>query len=164
MADFTHFTQDGRPQMVNVGEKDETQRIAIATGKVLVGKATLSAIAEGGLKKGDVLLWHPSLIHGSSNQQVNGFSRKSLTAHYHPISFKQGGGGVETSVSSDIYNKSIITTMSKMRKFDNLPIYTFNRWETTKSSLKGLIKYFTGFKNSENSLMQRDAYDFKKSR
>ena len=56
MADFTHFTQDGRPQMVNVGEKDETQRIAIATGKVLVGKATLSAIAEGGLKKGDVYL------------------------------------------------------------------------------------------------------------
>ena len=55
MADFTHFTQDGRPQMVNVGEKDETQRVAIATGKVLVGKATLSAIAEGGLKKGDVL-------------------------------------------------------------------------------------------------------------
>lgn len=55
MADFTHFTQDGRPQMVNVGEKDETQRIAIATGKVLVGNATLSAISEGGLKKGDVL-------------------------------------------------------------------------------------------------------------
>ena len=55
MADFTHFTQDGRPLMVNVGEKDETQRIAIATGKVLVGKATLSAVAEGGLKKGDVL-------------------------------------------------------------------------------------------------------------
>ena len=55
MVDFTHFTQDGRPQMVNVGEKDETQRIAIATGKVLVGKATLSAIADGGLKKGDVL-------------------------------------------------------------------------------------------------------------
>lgn len=55
MADFTHFTQDGRPQMVNVGKKDETQRIAIATGKVLVGNATLSAISEGGLKKGDVL-------------------------------------------------------------------------------------------------------------
>ena len=55
MADFTHFTQDGRPQMVNVGEKDETHRIAIATGKVLVGKATLLAIAEGGLKKGDDL-------------------------------------------------------------------------------------------------------------
>ena len=116
------------------------------------------------LKKGDVLLWHPSLIHGSSNQEVNGFSRKSLTAHYHPISFKQGGGGIETSVNSDSYNKSIMTTMSKMKKFDNLPIYTFNRWETTKSSVKGLIKYFTGFKNPENSLMQRDAYDFKKSR
>ena len=55
MANFTHFTQDGRPQMVNVGEKDETQRIAIATGKVLVGEDTLLAIATGGLKKGDVL-------------------------------------------------------------------------------------------------------------
>ena len=55
MANFTHFTQDGRPQMVNVGKKDETQRIAIATGKVLVGEDTLLAIAAGGLKKGDVL-------------------------------------------------------------------------------------------------------------
>ncbi len=36
MADFTHFTHDGRPQMVNVGEKDETSRTAIATGQVFV--------------------------------------------------------------------------------------------------------------------------------
>lgn len=39
------------------------------------------------LKKGDVLLWHPSLIHGSSLQKTPGFSRKSLTAHYHPVSY-----------------------------------------------------------------------------
>lgn len=55
MADFTHFTNDGRPQMVNVGEKDETSRTAIATGQVFVQKATLLAVREGGLKKGDVL-------------------------------------------------------------------------------------------------------------
>ncbi len=115
------------------------------------------------LKKGDVLFWHPSLLHGSSNQKVNGFSRKSLTAHYHPISFKQGGGGVETEINSFNYKKSVETTISKMRKLNNLPIYTWNRWETMKSSAKGLIKYFTGIKNSENSLMQRDAYDFEKS-
>jgi len=55
MADFTHFTHDGRPQMVNVGEKDETSRTAIATGQVFVQKSTLLAVREGGLKKGDVL-------------------------------------------------------------------------------------------------------------
>ena len=41
MADFTHFTDDGRPQMVNVGEKDETSRTAIATGQVLFKKPPL---------------------------------------------------------------------------------------------------------------------------
>ena len=116
------------------------------------------------LKRGDVLLWHPSLIHGSSNQEVNGFSRKSLTAHYHPISFKRGGRGTKTDINSDNYKKSIMKTMSKMRKFNNLPIYTLNRWETTKSSVKGLMKYYTGYKNSEYSLMRRSAYDFKKSK
>lgn len=51
MADFTHFTHDGRPQMVNVGEKDETSRTAIATGQVFVQKSTLLAVREGGLKR-----------------------------------------------------------------------------------------------------------------
>ncbi|MGB2440477.1 MAG: cyclic pyranopterin monophosphate synthase MoaC [Candidatus Puniceispirillaceae bacterium] len=55
MAEFTHFNKDGRPQMVNVGDKQETRRIAIASGKVRVSQTTLSAIASGGLKKGDVL-------------------------------------------------------------------------------------------------------------
>ena len=55
MAEFTHFNKDGRPQMVNVGDKQETRRIAIASGKVRVSHTTLSAIASGGLKKGDVL-------------------------------------------------------------------------------------------------------------
>ena len=47
MADFTHFTDDGRPQMVNVGEKDETSRTAIATGQVL-SKTTLLAVRKAG--------------------------------------------------------------------------------------------------------------------
>ena len=55
MAEFTHFNKDGRPQMVNVGEKKETRRIAIASGRVRVSQTTLSGIASGGLKKGDVL-------------------------------------------------------------------------------------------------------------
>ena len=55
MADFTHFTDDGRPQMVNVGEKDETRRTAIAGGQVVMSADTLQTVKSGGLKKGDML-------------------------------------------------------------------------------------------------------------
>ena len=55
MADFTHFTDDGRPQMVNVGEKAETRRTAIAGGQVVMSPDTLQTVKSGGLKKGDVL-------------------------------------------------------------------------------------------------------------
>ena len=55
MSDFTHFTDDGRPQMVNVGNKTETRRIAIAGGQVVMSPDTLHTVKSGGLKKGDVL-------------------------------------------------------------------------------------------------------------
>ena len=44
MSDFTHFTDDGRPQMVNVGEKDETRRKAVAGGRVNMSKDTLLSL------------------------------------------------------------------------------------------------------------------------
>ena len=55
MSDFTHFADDGRPQMVNVGNKTETRRIAIAGGQVVMSPDTLQTVKSGGLKKGDVL-------------------------------------------------------------------------------------------------------------
>ena len=55
MADFTHFNEQGRAKMVDVGEKPISQRVAVAAGRVLVSKATLDLIKSGGMKKGDVL-------------------------------------------------------------------------------------------------------------
>ena len=53
--DFTHFNEDGKARMVNVGEKDATKRTAVAGGRVLVSRATFDLIRSGGMKKGDVL-------------------------------------------------------------------------------------------------------------
>lgn len=53
--DFTHFNQQGRAKMVDVGEKKETLRKAIATGRVVMNKETFSLVKSGGMKKGDVL-------------------------------------------------------------------------------------------------------------
>ena len=55
MADFTHFNDKGMARMVNVGDKEITNRTAVATGKVLVNRETFELIKTGGMKKGNVL-------------------------------------------------------------------------------------------------------------
>jgi cyclic pyranopterin phosphate synthase len=55
MSELTHFDREGRAVMVDVSTKDETARIAIAGGSVLMQQATLERIMAGGIKKGDVL-------------------------------------------------------------------------------------------------------------
>ncbi len=52
---LTHIDRSGRVQMVDVGAKDETDRLAIARGEVRMKKETLQLIREGAIKKGDVL-------------------------------------------------------------------------------------------------------------
>ncbi len=55
MSDFTHFNDQGRAKMVDVGEKPVSQRTAVAAGRVLVNEHTFALIQSGGMKKGDVL-------------------------------------------------------------------------------------------------------------
>jgi cyclic pyranopterin phosphate synthase len=52
---FTHFDEQGRARMVDVGHKQDTQREAVAAGRILMKPETLALIQEGGIKKGDVL-------------------------------------------------------------------------------------------------------------
>ena len=52
---LTHFDSSGQAHMVNVGEKAETHRIAIASGRISMQPATLELIQKGNAKKGDVL-------------------------------------------------------------------------------------------------------------
>lgn len=53
--DFTHFNEQGRAKMVDVGAKAPTHRVAIAKARVLVNAETFSLI-KSGMKKGDVLM------------------------------------------------------------------------------------------------------------
>ena len=55
MSDFTHFNEEGRAKMVDVGEKPESHRTALAAARVLVNENTFALIKSGGMKKGDVL-------------------------------------------------------------------------------------------------------------
>ena len=52
---LSHVKEDGKASMVNVGGKDPTCRIAVASCRVFVGKEVFNAIKENNMKKGDVL-------------------------------------------------------------------------------------------------------------
>lgn len=53
--ELTHFNKNGRAHMVDVGGKEDTQRIAIAEGSIVMQPETLKMIKDGKIAKGDVL-------------------------------------------------------------------------------------------------------------
>jgi len=55
MAEFTHFDEQGKARMVDVSDKPETDRLAVASGAVRMAPETLAMVAAGTAKKGDVL-------------------------------------------------------------------------------------------------------------
>ncbi len=55
MNKLTHFDASGQAHMVNVGDKPNTHRIAIATGKITMLPETFKMVEAGTHKKGDVL-------------------------------------------------------------------------------------------------------------
>ena len=52
---LTHIGASGEARMVDVSDKQATERLAVAEGRVLMSEATLGLIVSGNAKKGDVL-------------------------------------------------------------------------------------------------------------
>ena len=55
MSELSHFDAAGNAVMVDVSAKDATERVAVASGRVLMRPETLALIERGGVRKGDVL-------------------------------------------------------------------------------------------------------------
>lgn len=53
--ELSHFNEEGRARMVDVNDKKDTERMAIAQGEVVMQPETLRLIQEGKISKGDVL-------------------------------------------------------------------------------------------------------------
>ena len=51
---FTHFDDSGNPNMVDINDKKDSKRLAVAIGKVVMQKETLKLINKNKIKKGDV--------------------------------------------------------------------------------------------------------------
>lgn len=55
MDKFTHLDENGRARMVDVSNKESTDRVALATGKVFLNDKTYTMVKNQEIQKGDVL-------------------------------------------------------------------------------------------------------------
>lgn len=55
MNGLTHLDEAGKARMVDIGSKADTQRVAVAEGRIAMSADALNAIRDGAVPKGDVL-------------------------------------------------------------------------------------------------------------
>ncbi|NLY65992.1 MAG: cyclic pyranopterin monophosphate synthase MoaC [Tissierellia bacterium] len=72
---FTHFNEEGRACMVEVGDKEDTKRTAKAYGRIRMKRETVQLIKDGLIEKGDVL----------SVAQIAGIMASKKTSHLIPM-------------------------------------------------------------------------------
>lgn len=108
MAEFTHFNEEGRAKMVDISDKKETVRTAIANSSITVNKEIYNQITLNQNKKGDVL----------AVAQVAGIMACKKTADIIPMCHPIPLTGVNISFRWDTENeeyKLIITASVKTK-------------------------------------------------
>ena len=102
--DFTHFDARGNARMVQVGDKAETKRTAVASGRVLMNRNTFDLIRTGGVRKGDVL----------TVAQIAGIMGAKRTSDLIPMCHPSAISGVELelSLNEEMTAVDILATVS----------------------------------------------------
>ena len=75
MDGLSHIDEKGRARMVDISAKPDTERVALARGRVVMKPSTLRLIGDGGIPKGDVL----------SVAQIAGIMAAKNTPHLIPM-------------------------------------------------------------------------------
>lgn len=97
VGEFTHINEKGYARMVDVSEKEESIRVAVARGSVYMNRETLKAIAEGRIKKGDVL----------SVAQVGGIMGAKATSDIIPMCHNVNIFAADIDFKADMENSKL---------------------------------------------------------
>ena len=100
MAKFTHLDDDGNAVMVDVSDKESTERTATAKGSVIMAPETMALILEGGVKKGDVL----------SVAQLAGIMGAKKTPDLIPLCHPLGLSSVKVDLTCDTDRNAVDIT------------------------------------------------------
>ncbi|MDD5083018.1 MAG: cyclic pyranopterin monophosphate synthase MoaC [Dehalococcoidales bacterium] len=101
-AELTHIDASGRPRMVDVSQKADTEREAIAKGAVRMQPATFKRIKGGDIAKGDVL----------TTAQLAGIMAAKQTSHLIPLCHPVLLGEVRVEFNLDEENSTVEITAS----------------------------------------------------
>ena len=70
---LTHFDENGKAVMVDVTDKKETAREAVAEGKILVNRDVFQAVKAGTVGKGDVLAGNGGYCRGEADLRSDSY-------------------------------------------------------------------------------------------
>lgn len=104
--EFTHFNEYGKAKMVDVSEKNETKRVAIAKGSIKMKPETIQMIKDNKMKKGDVL----------SVAQIGGITGAKKTWDIIPMChniFLTGSDIKFTVLENEIEVEATVSTLGK---------------------------------------------------
>jgi cyclic pyranopterin phosphate synthase len=132
MVEFTHI-KDERAHMVDVSEKDDVTREAVAEGRIYLRPETLRAIGEGSVLKGNVL----ATARVAAIQAVK--ATPSLIPMCHPlalggveVAFDEGEGCIEARVRVISYGKTGV----EMEALTGVSVGLLTVWDMVKSAEK----------------------------
>ncbi len=138
MASFTHFNQYGKGHMVDVSPKNETLRIAVATGSITVNQEILKKIKSATMGKGDVL----------SVAQIAGIMGAKKTSEIIPMCHNLNLHGVDLNFSINDKEKKInieasVNTVGKtgveMEALTAVSIAALTIYDMCKAVDKGMV-------------------------
>lgn len=97
MDSLTHFNEEGRARMVEVGDKLDTKREAVARGSIYMEAETLKRIMDQNIKKGDVL----------AVSQIAGIMAAKQTSNLIPMCHNINLTGADINFNIDKENNKI---------------------------------------------------------
>ena len=100
MEELTHIDAQGRPRMVDITQKSDTQREAVAKGRVKMQATTFDQLKKGAMPKGDVL----------AVAQLAGIMAAKQTPHIIPLCHPLLIGDIKVEFSLDKDNSAVEIT------------------------------------------------------
>ena len=119
--ELTHIDENGKAQMVDVGDKGDTNRSATASGRVFMSIGTIEALKKQELQKGDVL----GVARVAGIQAAKKTSDLIPLCHPLAINFVSVGSSAQQSLGEDYYAQNYYTigTYKKLLDEDKFPIF-----------------------------------------
>ncbi len=136
--EFTHFNKYGKGHMIDVANKSESERIAVASGKIRVNREIITKITSADMKKGDVL----------SVAQIAGIMGAKKTSDLIPMCHNINLLGVDLNFSIDDKNcvieieasvKTVGKTGVEMEALTAVSVAALTIYDMCKAVDKGMV-------------------------